>query len=186
MQKHFLFFNLFFVLFLSWSPIASAKKKYRYIKREHGVRFQWDNPMSIAGTPGGLTAELNIQGAYTYNWRGMIEAGPYFKIDSSYDGNNGFTFNEFDGGVLVEYNIIKNRGKREFIPAIGLSLGANSNQVFQLSGGIHGALKVFVAKRTSFVVMLGCKILTPMDQPFQVLSYHPYTSMGFSYYFDFY
>ena len=193
MQKHFLFFNLFFIIFVAWPHTALAKKKYRYIKREHGVRFHWDNLMNIEDQKE-LMASVNIQGAYTYNWRGMLEAGPYFKIASQYK-NKEFKLNEFDGGLLAEYNIIKNRGKREFIPAVGLSLGINNRtdergatSLF-LSGGLHGALKIFVAKRTPFVVMLGCKILTPMGDPqglFQKFSFNPYTSMGFSYYFDFY
>lgn len=185
MQKHFLFFSLFFIVFLSWSPATLAKKKYRYIKREHGVRFQWDNPINF-DSQGQITSSVNIEGAYTYNWRGMLEAGPYIKIDLSIMP---FQLAEFDGGVLLEYNIIKNRGKRKLIPAVGVSVGVNKqDRVFSLSGGIHGALKFFVAKRTPFTIMLGYRMLTPMDgnQLFKFLSHRPYTSMGFSYYFDFY
>lgn len=185
MKKYFLFLNLFFMLFLGWSYTASAKKKYRYIKREHGVRFQWDNPMNFDGA---FAASLDIEGAYTYNWKGMLEFGPYFKLDSDLSPPQVM---EYAGGLIFEYNIVKNRGgKRKFIPAIGLSAGVTQvkpSNLLSFSGGAHAALKFFVGKRTPFIIMLGYKALTPMNAEFfKALSHRPYTSMGFSYYFDFY
>ena len=64
MKKLFLFLNLSLILFLGGIGEAFANKKYRYIKREHGVRFQANIPMSVVP---GFTLEANLAGAYAYN-----------------------------------------------------------------------------------------------------------------------
>ena len=140
-------------------------------------------------------ATTDLKGAYTYNWRGMLEFGPYFDFAAEF---NPFQTHNIAGGVLLEYNIIKNRGKRKFIPAIGISLGGQSGGAregfdysgtsdFKASGGVHGALKIFVDKRTPFTIMLGYKLLTPTSsfffKPCLMISFF---ATGFSYYFDFY
>ena len=183
MKKYFLFLNLFLILFAGLPHTALAKKKYRYIKREHGVRFQGNLPMEIKQ---GFTMSAELQGAYTYNWNGMIEVGPYFDFSSDSFPSS---LERYGAGLLVEYNIITNRGKRKLIPAVGIDLGVNGSKL-GLDGalGAHGALKMFVATRTAFTVALGYKLLSPFNAFFQPQSFHHRVdfSMGFSYYFDFY
>ena len=185
MKKYFLFFNLFLMFFVGGIKLAEAKKKYRYIKREHGVRFLADFPMVIDLTQG-FSASADLKGAYTYNWRGRLEFGPYFNVAS---GIIPMGLKNWGAGLLVEYNLIKNRGKRKLIPSVGLSFGGESLETASLglAMGGHGSLKVFVGKRTPFTVTLAYKALTPLSQPFTGgLFHHLGLSMGFSYYFDFY
>ncbi len=193
MKKYFLFSNLFLLLFFACPHTAFAKKKYRYIKREHGVRFNWNNPLKLSG---GFAGQTDIKGAYTYNWMGMVEFGPYVSFNADITP---FKVNMFSGGILVEYNIIKNRGKRKLIPAIGIKLGAQqgssiigssagSVSEWNMTGGAHGALKAFVSKRSTFVISIGYQASTPFASAFQQGSlYHNIDiSMGFAHYFDFY
>ena len=155
MKKYFLFLNLFLILFAGLPHTALAKKKYRYIKREHGVRFQADLPME---TKQGFTMSAELQGAYTYNWNGMIEVGPYFDFSSGFFPSS---LKRYGAGLLVEYNIITNRGKRKWIPAVGIDLGVDGSK--GLDGalgthgalGAHGALKMFVATRDRFYSSFG-------------------------------
>ena len=189
MKKLFLFLNLFFVLFIAGIGESFANKKYRYIKREHGVRFQGHIPMSINR---GFSLQANFAGAYAYNWKGMMEFGPYFHLNSMFNG--GFQINGWAGGLLGEYNFIKNRGKRKLIPSVGLTVGAVSNTQQpspistepQLALGLHVSLKSFVAKRTAFITTLAYEARIPFSFQFHSMTHHPDISMGFSYYFDFY
>ena len=199
MKKYFLFLNLFLMLVVvSGTETTLAEKKYRYIKREHGVRFEGDIPMEIGG--GQMIADLKLKGAYAYNWKGLFEFGPYFLwVPSIKPWSPGL----WGLGLLAEYNIIKNRGKRQFIPAVGLNLGATGGSsdtireinnpgtvtgTVRLSMGLYGALKIFVGKRTPFTITLAYNLLTPLSSPFAggVMSHNVDLSMGFSYYFDFY
>ena len=183
MKKYFLLFSIFSLFPIVWVCPAGAEKRYRYIKREHGVHFNMAVP--VKNLSGGADVEMDVKGAYTYNWKGMLEFGPYFAFDSQL--SPAFILDSWDGGLLVEYNFIKNRGKRKFIPAIGISFGVNGMQeVTSFSGGVHGALKIFVGKRTPFTVSLGYRMLTPMESPFQHMDHNIHFSTGFSYYFDFY
>ena len=176
MKKAFLFLNLFFVLFVLVAGESFAAKKYRYIKREHGLRFQGNIPMSLQ--PFNLSA--NLSGAYAYNWKGMLEAGPYFNLAFA---NKSVT--DWSGGLLIEYNFIKNRGKRKLIPSLGLSVGAAQGLLFDI--GAHASLKSFVAKRTAFITTLGYNLHTPFNAMFRGgITHNVDISMGFSYYFDFY
>lgn len=181
MKKYFLFLSLLPVFLAGWAGPASAKK-YRYIKREHGVRFEAKTPTIIGGS--GMEISTDLSGAYSYNWKGMIEFGPYFQLDT---GIVPFGLNSWGAGIMTEYNFIKNRGKRKLIPALGIKIGAAGGSGLNLSGGLHGALKIFVGKRTPFTIALGYSLLTPMNAPFTGgLSHKVDLSMGFSYYFDFY
>ena len=149
MKKYFLFFNLLFLLFVAWTWTASAAKKYRYIKREHGVRFEGSVPMTYSSQ--GFTASTNLKGAYAYNWKGMFEFGPYFDLGLAFKP---YALNYWNGGLMAEYNFVKNRGRKKYIPSIGLSFGAaqlsSNNNIAgtMLAGGIHGSLKIFVGTRT--------------------------------------
>ena len=58
MKKYFLFINLFLMVFVALPFTASAAKKYRYIKREHGVRFQGNTNVKIP-----LEASAKFQGS---------------------------------------------------------------------------------------------------------------------------
>lgn len=185
MKKYFLFFNLFFLLSVAWIWSASAAKKYRYIKREHGVRFEGSVPMQVNQ---GFKASTNLKAAYAYNWGGMFEVGPYLDLGL---GLSPYALNYWNSGLMVEYNFVKNRGRKKYVPAIGLSFGAaqdngNLGSGLHFAGGVHGSLKIFVSTRTPFIVTLGYKALTPSSQFGKALKHLPHLSMGFSYYFDFY
>ena len=137
----------------------------------------------------GFNLQANLAGAYAYNWKGMVEVGPYFDLSASV--NQGFTFNSWAVGLLVEYNFIKNRGKRSFIPALGLTAGINNSKEnispgMHLALGVHASLKSFVAKRTAFISTVGYQLHTPFNAFFRSMSHNAEVSMGFSYYFDFY
>lgn len=192
MKKHFLSLNILLVICLTWSHIAVAKKRYRYIKREHGAKFHLNLNDYMTFSPS-LSIPVNVGLAYAYNWKGMMEFGPYFDIKGKVTGN-GVMFPSLGGGLLVEYNIIKNRGKRKFIPAIGLDLGFHKGEInseinqsdtsFYLAGGPYGALKIFAGKRTPLTVTLGYKLFKPLKTAGM---YHAAKfAVGFSYYFDFY
>lgn len=186
MTKYFLFSNLLFLLFATFPLTAlSASKKYRYIKREHGVRFAGAFPTNFSSA--GVNMSAMLRGAYTYNWKGMLEAGPYFHANANILQAQ---LNSWGAGILAEYNIIKNRGKRKLVPAVGLTFGLDhegAGATPQLSAGLQVALKIFVGKRTPFIVTLGYSALTPMNAPIQGgVSHKLNPTMGFSYYFDFY
>ena len=203
MKKLFLFLNLFFILFIAGTGESLASKKYRYIKREHGVRFQGHIPMSVIRSAFALKAHFG--GAYAYNWKGWAEIGPYFDLGAEMSG--GFSLSRWSFGLLGEYNFIKNRGKRKLIPSLGLTVGAVDDRTNptptagavddrtnptptaggpHLALGVHVSLKSFVAKRTAFITTLGYSLQTPTSGLFQSLTHHPSVKMAFSYYFDFY
>ena len=183
MKKPFLIFNLFTVLFITGAGPCFAAKRYRYIKREHGVRFTGN--IDVTGSlpqqilnPRDL--DFNFSGAYAYNLKGYLEFGPYldFSMNSGQMG--------WKAGLFGEYNFIKNRGKRKWIPSLGLTAGVKGMNGFHLSGGLQTSLKAFVAKRTAFISTLSFDISSPFDQLFSTLRTHLNIKMGFSYYFDFY
>ena len=198
MKTLFLYINLLVMAFIAGTSLQSfAEKKYRYIKREHGVQFQGNigglfletyrqatgdvaNPPEISG---------EFKGSYSYNWKGVVEIGPYFGLDL---GVYPFNFAGVQAGLKGEYNFIKNRGRRKFIPSIGLSAGfagekeGTNPMTRNLSLGAHVALKAFVAKRTAFVTNLGYELQTPFKGMFQTLYHNLDINMGFAYYFDFY
>ena len=177
MKKYILSLPLLVLLVATWHVPALAQKKYRYIKREHGVKFQGNVPLQIKAT--GFHWSADFQGAYAYNWKGFVEVGPYFGVGAaSATGLTGWNV-----GLLIEYNIIKNRGKRKLIPAIGIQGGVMNDGVLQYEGGAHATLKWFVAKRTAFITNLQYDLVTPLPV---ALSHKVNLSMGFSYYFDFY
>jgi len=129
-----------------------------------------------------------LQVAYAYNWRGAVEFGPYFNLKLDIKP---YLLHHLSGGLMVEYNFIKNRGRKKYVPSIGLSFGAAQDSQkagpgWHLTGGIHGSLKMFVGARTPFTVTLGYRVLTPSSQFGRALQHQPYLSTGFSYYFDFY
>ncbi len=181
----------------SWSGIAYSAKKYRYIKREHGVRFQGNIPIEMGA--GGFAVRVELKGAYTYNWRGWLEFGPYFEMAPQIMPQ--FMLGSLNGGIMTEYNIIKNRGKRKIIPTVGVKIGmdksggapvglesAGGGQTL-IAVGPYAALKLFVGKRTPFTVSLDYLIRMPMNfmsLPGMGMTHHPRITMGFSYYFDFY
>ncbi|MCY4321174.1 MAG: hypothetical protein OXC37_02035 [Bdellovibrionaceae bacterium] len=159
-----------------------ANKKYRYIKREHGVRFQGNIPMSFNQ---GFALSANLGGAYAYNWKGYLEIGPYFNLNL--EAGQTFELSSWSIGLLGEYNFIKNRGKRKFIPSLGLTVGADKSFDFpNLAMGVHSSLKIFVGKRTAFITSLGYSLHTPFNEIFRVMQHHVDVMMAFSYYFDFY
>ena len=178
MKKVFLFLNLFFIVFVAGVGESFANKKYRYIKREHGVRFQGHIPMSFNQ---GFQLDAHLAGAYAYNWKGMLEVGPYFDL-----GVQSLRVNNWSAGLLLEYNFIKNRGKRKLIPSLGLTVGANQGLGLNFDLGAHVSLKSFVAKRTAFITTLGYNLHTPFSGMFASMAHNVNIRMGFSYYFDFY
>ena len=186
MKSIFLYFNLFLMFFIAGTTTQSfAEKKYRYIKREHGANFVGNINGPIAGTGRSIDANImgSFKGSYSYNWKGIVEVGPYFGLDL---GIVPFSFSGWKAGVKGEYNFIKNRGRRKLIPSLGLSIGASNSLGNALSFGLYGSLKAFVARRTAFVTNLGYALDTPFSAMFREMSHGLDVNMGFSYYFDFY
>ena len=181
MKKYFLYVNLIAILATVWTVPALAEKKYRYIKREHGVKFQGSVPVVIANP---LSFSADFKGAYAYNWKGFAEVGPYFQL--ALDNSAGFSISKWAVGILGEYNFIKNRGKRKFIPSVGIQFGVTGGVVgsIQGMGGVHASLKSFVAKRTAFITNLQYDLVAPFN--FSTMSHQVGLDMGFAYYFDFY
>ena len=174
MKKSLLFLSLASIFFFGVPEASFAKKKYRYIKREHGVGFQ----STIMNT------NLSLQGVYTYNWKGRMEGGFYVNLrDISLLPPE---FSDVSGGLIGEYNFVKNRGKVKFVPAAGLSVGVNAGTGMDLTFGVHTSLKYFVAKRTPFVVKIGYLGVIPKSFDIASLNHNIDISTGFSYYFDFY
>lgn len=186
MKKPLLFLSLISMILIAAPQVSFAKKKYRYIKREHGVRVDVNLPgMQVMPSGGDLLNNWKLHFAYTYNWKGFLEVGPYFHVKTDDDAKW-----MLDGGLLVEWNIIKNRGKRALIPAVGLKLGADD--ITAATGdryghyGIPFSLKYFVAKRTPLIVTL-----EPYVEAKGFTSFDPFTlkinfTAGFEYYFDIY
>ena len=152
----------------------SAVKNYRYIKREHGVRFQGTFSISFEQ---GFKLNTNLSGTYVYNWEGMLEAGPYFNLTLE-----NLKLTDQSAGLLVEYNFIKNQGKRKWIPSLGLTVGTVRDFRFNL--GTHASLKSFVARRTAFISTLGYNLHTSFNDIDK--SHNVNVRTGLSYYFDFY
>ena len=184
-MKKFLFISLIGLLCALWAHLSFAAKKYRYIKREHGVKFQFDAPLTIMPD---FEGSIGLEGAYTYNWKGFFEFGPYFSLETDLASEAPMTYS---GGLLAEYNFIKNRGKRKLIPAAGISLGVQNGdseeQPIHYTAGAHISLKIFVGKRTPFTISLPYKVvLKELAFDPSKMTHHLSPTMGFSYYFDFY
>ena len=181
MKKPLISLSLIALIFAVPFQNAFAKKKYRYIKREHGLKLNWNFPGQIwqQGGVGGFTFTGDISAGYTYNWKGFLEVGPYLTL--------GFPF-DLSAGLLVEWNIIKNRGRRKFIPAVGLKLGGDSVTTYERAGhyGLPLSLKYFVAKRTPLIVTLEPYIHAPNFTGFNPLTVNYNFTGGFAYYFDVY
>ncbi|MBC6414804.1 MAG: hypothetical protein GDA46_00190 [Bdellovibrionales bacterium] len=185
-MKKVLYVGLFLSLFVMEVSPCFATKKYRYIKREHGVRFTGNilmdkyrldfNDFSMDK----LKAEF--QGVYTYNFEGRFEFGPYF--DLSLPGQ----IVDWKIGFLGEYNFIKNRGKRKWIPSLGIILGIEELGAFQGAVGLQASLKAFVAKRTAFITTFNFDVILPFQNSpfFTDIHLRQNIKMGFAYYFDFY
>ena len=184
-MKKFLYLNLLIILTTLWT-VPSVAKKYRYIKREHGVKFEGNIPTTIPP----IDVSADFKGAYAYNWKGFVEVGPYFKL--SLDAAPLFNLSNWSVGLMGEYNFIKNRGRRKFIPSLGLQLGVMSPGVLQDAvglhavGGVHASFKWFVATRTAFITTAQYSLVTPFAGLFSSFGHQiDLLSMGFSYYFDF-
>lgn len=185
-MKQALLINLTLILLAGIPQISFGKKRYRYIKREHGVELV-TSVVDILNKKQNFNAD--IEGSYTYNWRGKIEVGPWAHLNMSKSQN--LTFNILRGGLLLEYNFIKNRGKRKFIPALGIKLGADKSAQLNWILGVYTDFKYFVGYRTPFVVKL--EYVAAMPEKFgsaELKDFHNRgnlsLSTGFSYYFDFY
>ena len=164
------------LLGLSFVGESFAAKIYRYIKREHGVRFQGTLSMSFEQ---GFKLNANLSGAYVLNYKGKLESGPYFDFTLE-----NFKLTDWSAGFLVEHNFIENRGASSWIPSLGFTVGAVGYSQFDL--GLHTSLKRFVAKRTAFITTLGYNLHTPFNNFFTYKSHNADIRTGLSYYFDFY
>ena len=147
-------FTVFFALVISlvgvsFSQIADAKKK-RYIKREHGLQFNVDASFIEEKN---LTFDL----AYSYNYKGWLEFGPYwnFYIKCGLTGESGVcTDADYELGLkLIEYNFVKNRGRRKIIPSVGLKAGLyfTGKNLTEVRAGLPLSLKYFLAKRAAII-----------------------------------
>ena len=172
--------GLLSLLLISFPENALAKKKYRYIKREHGLQtsFQAEIPGLINFT----NMDINFNGIYRYNYAGRIEIGNYLGL-----GFGGGSLYKLQAGLIMEYNFIKNRGKRKIIPSAGFKVGYLRSIGNNLEAGLHGSLKYFVAKRTALVGTLeASSSLSLATFSFSSLEYQMNLLGGFAYYFDFY
>ena len=181
----FLFAAACFLSFPAFLPEAEAKKK-RYIKRMHGVKALADIvPYQKSG--GTATGAFDLDLAYSYNWKGMIEVGPHFNVKGRHIG--GFALEGLGVGIQTEYNFIKNKGKKRAVPALGLKLGANQiSSAWHLSVAPYFSLKYFVAKRTPFIFSAGYDLNLNFQAiaDFQQAIHSSFVQGGFAYYFDFY
>lgn len=188
MKNLFLFSGVFF-LSLLFSSNADARKK-RYIKRMHGVKVNL-NVLPYEKGPGSASAgNFNVGLAYSYNWKGMMEVGPYFGIEGKHVG--GFALNSLDIGIHGEYNFIKNKGKKELVPVFGLKLGAHSRgsptMSWYFAAGPYLSLKYFVAKRTPIILSAGYSYNASFNAfgDTSKAIHSSFLEAGFAYYFDFY
>ena len=182
MKKIVILSGLISLLFMSFPEDALAKKKYRYIKRQHGVILNLDSTplLNFAGFSSG---EASFHGAYTYNYKGRIEFGSYLKTRLNLPAS----IHTLRVGLLTEYNFIKNRGKRKMIPSAGLKLGFKREGLGpSLETGLYGSLKYFVAKRTSIIGSLEYMASVFPLPSLQTLEHGLNLNVGFAYYFDFY
>ena len=187
-MKNLFLFSGVFLFSLLLSSNADARKK-RYIKRMHGVKMNLD-VLPYEKGPNGSSGAFGVGAAYSYNWKGMVEVGPYFGIEGKHI--NGFAISALDLGIHVEYNFIKNKGKRKVIPALGLKLGAHAVGSTPMSWyfavGPYASLKYFVAKRTPIIVSTGYSY----NADFKAFGdaskaiHSSFLEAGFAYYFDFY
>ena len=176
-----LFLGLLSVGLMGAPEISEArKKKYRYIKRAHGLRLlSAGYDMTVGGN-----GDLALAAAYSWNWKGMVEVGPYGSVGIAVLPN--FGLSGWKAGLLAEYNFIKNRGKRKFIPALGLKIGGKSwsDPAFAGTVGPNLAAKFFVAKRTAIMASLGYMLVIPGFSDFQSLGHDISFRLGFAHYFD--
>ena len=187
MKKLFLLSSLLSLFALAFSGNAYAKKK-RYIKRMHGAKINLNIipfEKSSNTKSGGLDADL----AYSYNWKGMIEVGPYFGIKWIYLPAS--VLENLDLGVFVEYNFIKNKGKKKMVPAAGLKIGTKKikgDTAWKLALAPYVSLKYFVAKRTPIITTLGYEGSSAFSSisNFSTWTHSSFLMVGFAYYFDFY
>lgn len=185
MKKHSLLFGLLIsgLLVLPWSVFA---KKRRYIKRQHGAKFSWNLPNYQVHPAGGPEAVTDLYAAYTYNWKGRVEFGPYVGFAAKVAP---FGFDKYSAGLAVEYNFVKNQGRWRYIPALGLAGGiegiGGETGGLKYAVGFLPAMKFFVGKRTPFTVSIGYKMLIDTAGGTTAINHNVVGSMGFSYYFDF-
>ena len=184
MKKYSLLVGLLMSGLLVLPLSVSAKKSRRYIKRQHGAKFSWNLP-NFQVYPAGQneTAVTDLYAAYTYNWKGRVEVGPYVGFAANVAP---FSLGKYSAGLAVEYNFVKNQGRWRYIPALGLAGGiegiGGETGGLEYAVGLIPAMKFFVGKRTPFTVAIGYKMLiAPGESP----SHNVVGSMGFSYYFDF-
>lgn len=185
MKKLFLSSGLFALLFsLAFSGNVYAKKKYRYIKRMHGAKIHWDTTL-FKKTAAGNVGTFDIDLAYSYNWKGMIEVGPYLGLKGKHIG---FALEGLDAGLSVEYNFIKNKGKKKIVPSLGLQIGTQKAAAWELALAVPASLKYFVAKRTALIATLGYRASNSFSAltNFQSMSHDIFFVGGFAYYFDIY
>lgn len=189
-----LFFIAMAVCTFGFSDSAEAKKRSRYIKRMHGAKINWNIvPYVKEGGEGAATDAMGtgaIDLAYSYNWKGMIEVGPYLGVAWTHLPK--FNLMGLPVGIFAEYNFIKNKGKKKMVPSAGLKIGASFSKAAEQDMAIkvdiapYVSLKYFVAKRTPLIATVGYKYSTPTSAFFKKHIHGSFFMGGFAYYFDFY
>ena len=109
--------------------------------------MHWDiNPFEKTGSAA-ATGTFDIDLAYSYNWKGMIETGPYLGLEGQHLG--GFAV-DMQLGAFVEYNFIKNKGKKKTVPSAGLKIGTKKMATeWKLALAPYVSLKYFGGKKNS-------------------------------------
>ena len=184
MKKLFLFSSLLSLFALTFSGNVYAKKK-RYIKRMHGAKIDL-NIIPFERKSGANSGAFDVDLAYSYNWKGMIETGPYFGIEGSH--LPAFAVGNLGLGVFVEYNFIKNKGKKKMVPSVGLKIGTKKTGAWELALAPYVSIKYFVAKRTPIITSLGYEGSSAFSSisNFSTWTHSSFLMVGFAYYFDFY
>ena len=150
-MKSLLNLSMCFVVLLAWSSFAEGKKRYR--KRHHKVQtnawFSWDNEFAFNN---GSHLLVN----YARNW-GHLEAGALMGLMPS-QGQKIMDFNigewGFSVGGLVEWNILKNKRRINWVPAVGLKVIYIQQETPWVHLVPYFASKHFISTRTSLNIEL--------------------------------
>ena len=186
MKKSLLFLMLSSIVLigLGFPEESEAKKRYRYIKREHGLKVQGNlNTQLPSADNGAFVGSLeNFALAYSWNFKGMIEVGPHVELQGL--NLTSFHTNAWDAGIHIDYNIIKNRGKRKYIPAVGLKMSYGDGNY--INTAVSAALKTFVGHRTPIYLSLDYRVNNLLGAFRGQFDHGLNVSVGIGYYFDFY
>lgn len=156
------------------------KKRYRYRKRTH--RFQ----IIVQGVPWHGDNQkyrfTNIGVIYGYN-AGRFELGPQIRLINP--GGQDFRAMDINLSGWLEYNFIRNTRREKFVPAVGLSVGYEVENLRRHNLALSGylSLKYFVASRTGFVFNVNYEYITLFTSMFRQRDMGIWYSLSYVHYF---